>query len=126
MPIVDVELVAGSTDLPIAGLAQSLADAIGRALETPPGRTWVRLRVLARAHYAENEASIEPDALPVFVTVLERAFPEGAALAVANAALTASIAKVTGRNPASVHIEYAPAAAGRVSFGGTIVGMSTT
>lgn len=121
MPIVDVELVAEPNDTVRGGLAQSLADEVGRALNSPHGQTWVRLRVLARENYAENESSLESTDLPVFVTVLKRAFPERATVVAEIAALTDCIAKVTGRNPASVHIEYAPAAAGRLSFGGRLV-----
>ena len=121
MPIVDVELVAEPNDTVRGGLAQSLADEVGRTLNSPPGQTWVRLRLLARENYAENESSPESAELPVFVTVLKRALPERAALAAEIAALTDSVARVTGRNPASVHIEYAPAAAGRLSFGGRLV-----
>lgn len=121
MPIVDVELVVEPNHTLSVGLAQSLADAVGRTLNSPSGQTWVRMRVLAREHYAENESLLESTDLPVFIRVLKRALPERAALALEIAALTSSIAKATGRNPASVHIEYAPAAAGRVSFGGRLV-----
>jgi phenylpyruvate tautomerase PptA (4-oxalocrotonate tautomerase family) len=121
MPIVDVELVS-APDQPLAvGLAQSLADAAGRALNSPPGQTWVRLRVLARERYAENESLLESADLPVFVTVLKRAHPVKSALEVEVSALTNAISKVTGRSPVSVHIEFAPAAAGRLSFGGKLV-----
>jgi len=121
MPIVDVELVTEPTATLTVGLAQALADAVGRALDSPPGQSWVRLRVLPREHYAENESLVQPADLPVFVTVLKRTVPEKAALAVEIAALTSAIAKATGRDRASVHIEYAPVAVGRLSFGGRIV-----
>jgi phenylpyruvate tautomerase PptA (4-oxalocrotonate tautomerase family) len=121
MPIIDVELVTEPTATSTAGLAQALADAVGGALNSPPGQSWVRLHVLAREHYAENESLVESFDLPVFVTVQKRALPEKAALTVEIAALTSAIAKATGRNPASVHVEYAPAAAGRLAFGGRIV-----
>ena len=58
MPIVDVELVADSRVTVSDVLAQSLADAIGRSLSSSPGHTWVRLRVLPRENYAENETSL--------------------------------------------------------------------
>lgn len=121
MPIVDVELVSSAEGTSAAGLAQLLADALGRALDTPPGETWVRLRPLAREHYAENESILESSGLPVFVTVLRRTLPEKAALADEISAVTRSVARVTGRDPACVHVEYAPAAAGRLSFGGRLV-----
>jgi phenylpyruvate tautomerase PptA (4-oxalocrotonate tautomerase family) len=121
MPIVDVEIVAAPEDKLAADLAQSLADAAGRALDSPPGRTWVRLRVLAHEHYAENGLLRESTELPVFVTVLKRTLPEAAVLAREMARLAGSIAEATGRDPALVHIEYAPAAVGRLSFGGKLV-----
>ena len=74
MPIVDVELVAGPDGVVASRLAQSLADAVGRALGSPVGQTWVRLHILAREHYAENESSIELAELPVFVTVTDSHF----------------------------------------------------
>ena len=121
MPIVDVELVADSSSVVAPGLAQSLADAVGRTLQSPPGQTWVRLRVLERDQYAENESCLETTELPVFVTVLKRALPEGAELAGEIMALAGAIAQVTGRAMSCVHIEYAPAAAGRLGFGGRLV-----
>jgi phenylpyruvate tautomerase PptA (4-oxalocrotonate tautomerase family) len=121
MPIVDVELVADASSAVAPGLAQSLADAVGRTLQSPPGQTWVRLRVLERDHYAENESSHESVELPVFVTVLKRAPAKGADLAGEIMALAGAIAQVTGRTMSCVHVEYAPAAAGRLGFGGRLV-----
>jgi phenylpyruvate tautomerase PptA (4-oxalocrotonate tautomerase family) len=122
MPVVTIEFVTDS-DGPIANdLARSLADAIGRVLNSPPGQTWVRLRSLARNRYAENGASVDAGALPVFVTLLKRQIPSGAEVQAEITALTRAIAKVMDRPATCVHIEYAPAAIGRVSFGGELVG----
>ena len=121
MPIVDVELVAEPNATVAVGLAQALADAVGGTLNSPPGQSWIRLRVLTREHYAENGSLVESADLPVFVSVLKRAVPDKTTLAAEIAALTSAIAKATSRNPACVHIEYAPAAAGRLSFGGKLV-----
>jgi phenylpyruvate tautomerase PptA (4-oxalocrotonate tautomerase family) len=121
MPIVTVEIVADGDDVSGGNLAQSLADAIGRALRSPPGQTWVRVRSLAHGAYAENEAMIDRSQMPVFVTVLERQPPIAAELEPEITALTHAIAQVVRRPTACVHIEYAPAGAGRVSFGGKLV-----
>jgi phenylpyruvate tautomerase PptA (4-oxalocrotonate tautomerase family) len=121
MPIVTVELVVDAGIALEQDLAQSLADAIGRALKSPSGQTWVRLRSLGRSEYAENEASVGSDDLPVFVTVLKRQVPLGAELQAEAAALTQATAQVVRRPASCVHVEYAPAAAGRVSFGGKLV-----
>src|SRR6266850_5603447 len=48
MPIVSVEVVVGANDAMAQDFVQSLADAIGRALKSPAGQTWVRVRSLAR------------------------------------------------------------------------------
>lgn len=121
MPIVDVELVAAPNGALAAGLAQSLADAVGRTFKSPPGQTWVRVHILARERYAENDSSVELAELPVFVTVLKRAPPVKAELADEISALTSAIAQVLGRAMSCVHVEYAPAAVGRLSFGGTLI-----
>jgi phenylpyruvate tautomerase PptA (4-oxalocrotonate tautomerase family) len=121
MPIVTVEVVAGANDAMIKNLAQSLADAIGGALKSPPGQTWVRVRFLAHDQYAENEAPVDSAQLPVFVTILKKQTPERAELEGEVTALSRAVAQAIGRPAACVHIEYAPAAAGRLAFGGVLV-----
>jgi phenylpyruvate tautomerase PptA (4-oxalocrotonate tautomerase family) len=121
MPIVTVEVVAAANDAMAQDLAQSLADAISGTLKSPPGQTWVRVRSIARDQYAENEALLDPAQLPVFVTILKRQMPQRAELEREVAALTGAVAKVVGRPATCVHIEYAPAAAGRLAFGGRLV-----
>jgi phenylpyruvate tautomerase PptA (4-oxalocrotonate tautomerase family) len=120
MPIVTVEVVAGADGVILHGLAQLLADAIGSALKSPPGQTWVRVRSIARDQYAENETALDAAQLPVFVTVLKKQTSQRADLEREVAALTAAVAKVVVRPPTCVHIEYAPAAAGRLAFGGVL------
>ena len=121
MPIIDVEIVVATDGPVLTGLAQSLADAAGRAMGSPAGQTWIRLRLLPREHYAENESSLAATELPVFVTVLKRALPGPAELTDEIARLTGSVADVLGRNRNCVHVEYAPAASGRLAFGGRLV-----
>lgn len=122
MPILDVELVQpDGAAPPAAALTQALADAAGRALGAAPGRTWLRLRVLAAAHYAENESAVAADELPVFATVLHARPPQGDALAAEAAALTQALAAGLGRAAQRVHVQYAPAGAGRQAFGGVLV-----
>ena len=122
MPILDIELVQPDGALsPSAALTQALADAAGRALGAAPGRTWLRLRTLPAAHYAENETTVAADELPVFATVLHAHPPQGDALAAEAAALTQALAAGLGRSPQRVHVQYAPAAAGRQAFGGVLV-----
>ena len=121
MPIVDVVLV-GETDRDRRGIsARRLADALGDALGSPTGRTWVRLRVLGSDDYAENGTDPAPSEWPVFVTLLHARRPVDEALRAEIAAVTAAVAACTGRAPSRVHVEYAPAGAGRLALGGQLV-----
>ena len=121
MPIVDVTIVVGRGEEIAADLAQTLAAAIGRAINTPAGQTWVRLHLLAHDRYAENSSQLKSTDLPVFVAVLTRRLPDRPQLVEAIAKLTRAISEATGRPPDRVHIEYAPGAVGRVAFGGKLV-----
>ncbi len=118
MPIVDVELV-GET-LVTADTSQRLADAVGEALSSRAGGTWVRVRLLEHGRYAENGGMPE-GVQPVFVTVLERHRPTGDELKDRVARVTAAVAEVTGRDPENVHVLFEDDAAGRLSFGGRLV-----
>ena len=121
MPIIDIELVCASDRQFASVSAQSLADAIADILGTPPGRTWTRLRKLDAASYAENHVALDPERLPVFVTVLHAHPPEDKQRAAEVAALTEAVARQVGRPADRVHVRYAPAAAGRQAFGGRLV-----
>ena len=118
VPIVDVELV-GDADLSSAA-TQRMADALGVALSSRSGGTWVRVRQLDRAGYAEN-GGLPGDVRPVFVTVLERTRPHGPDLAERVARVTAAVAEVTGRDAEHVHVLYDADAVGRLAFGGRLV-----
>jgi phenylpyruvate tautomerase PptA (4-oxalocrotonate tautomerase family) len=120
MPIVDVCFVEPGSTVSSLPTAQQLADAIGRALASEPGSTWVRLQALDRAQYAENDLSpgdVEP---PVFVTVLLANPPADSALAAQALLVTEAVARCFGRPAERVHVEYAPAGAGRMAFGGRL------
>lgn len=123
MPILDIEhVLPEGADAAPPGLAQALADAVGRVFGSKPGRTWVRLRALPATAYAENDvAAMGSDALPVFVTVLHAHLPEGQALSSQVSALTHAIAGVLGCDAQRVHVQVAPAGAGRQAFGGRMV-----
>lgn len=123
MPIIDVERVLPD-GLPAAqpGVAQRLADEAGHALGSARGHTWVRVRALPVSAYAESGTPmLDDDALPVFVTVLQAHPPQGEALAEQARTLTAALATVLRCDPARVHVQVAPAAAGRQAFGGRLV-----
>src|SRR5262245_53061486 len=120
MPIVDVEIVLNDGQSLRANLAAELAEVIGSVFESPKGRTWVRLRSLARGNYGENGGTPEY-AQPVFVTILKAEWPQGEALKREMRLLTNAIAAIVDRNSDSVHILYEPDAKGRIAFGGELV-----
>jgi len=115
MPIVDVDIVEGTI---ASKSTQALADAIGKAFGADPGRVWVRARSLPAAAYAENDQQAPQ---PVFVTITASKPPEGQELRRIIATIVADVAHITGRNAEHVHVEFAPAARGRIAFGGRLV-----
>ena len=121
MPLVTVEVVVEADDALESGIAQSLANTIGGALDSPPGQTWVRVYSILRSQYAENNCDVDANDLPVFVTVLKRQSLAVSELQSEIALLTEAIARATGRAAANVHIEYPPAATNRLAFGGKLV-----
>jgi hypothetical protein len=121
MPIVDLELVCASEAEFRAVSATAIADALGRRLGCEPGRLWLRLRRLDRDRYAENQAEVAPDELPVFVTVLLAELPPEAERESHVRALTEAVAAAVARPAERVHVQYAPAASGRQAFGGRLV-----
>ena len=124
MPIIDVELVCQTEAQFCAVSASALADALGTALGSVAGRTWVRKRYLDINAYAENQVSVADKTaadLPVFVTVLLSRPPTGSERDIEVKTITAVVAACVGRSPDRVHVQYAPAAAGRQAFGGQLV-----
>lgn len=119
MPILDVQIVAGS-DEP-EGLARRIADAAAPLLA--PGRqgaTWVRLHRLSAADYAEDGGA-PAGVLPVFCSVPLARLPDPAGRARLAAALTPVLAGACGRPAEHVHLLFEPDGAGRVAFGGRLV-----
>ena len=121
MPIFDIRFVASESAQAKAPSAQELADALGKALGSPPGRTWVRLHAHPAAQYAENEARIEEGEHPVFVSVLLAHLPNAEARPEQVQAITMAVAKCFVRPEERIHVEYSPAGAGRLAFGGKLV-----
>ena len=120
MPIVDVTIVVGRDESFAAGLTQTLADALGRVLNSPPGQTWVRLHLLGQDRYAENGSTLAPAELPVFVVILAGHIADQTQMVHTIVKLTDAISQATGRPSDRVHIEYAPSAVGRIAFGGKL------
>jgi phenylpyruvate tautomerase PptA (4-oxalocrotonate tautomerase family) len=118
MPIVDVEIVGDESPKP--SLSQELADAAGEIFGTPPGRTWIRLRMLPHDHYAENQEAQEHH--PVFVKVLKGQWPEHDDMKQEITQLTEAFARICDRSFENVHVLYLPEGSGRIAFGGDLVG----
>lgn len=112
MPILDVELI-GPRNAGTKGLARRIADAVAKVLGTGPQRTWVKVRRLSPADYAEN-AGAPGGMRPVFVRVLKRKRAGKAALKKEALALTRAIARACRRPPENVHVLYEPEGSGRV------------
>jgi phenylpyruvate tautomerase PptA (4-oxalocrotonate tautomerase family) len=121
VPILDVEVVTTGEDALDAALAAKIADAAGEVFESVAGRTWVRLRAIPQALYAENGGGPPDGTLPVFVDVLLADPPQAEALRSQVHRLTLAIAKVCERTPENVHLFYQASARGRVAFGGKLV-----
>lgn len=125
MPILDIEIVATNHWSPPAELATRLANAIGAALGAESNRVWVKLHIIPSSAYAENGGANQraeaDDSLPVFVHMLHAHPPVGDARRDEIERLTAAVAVALSRPRDRVHILYAPAGAGRVAFGGTLI-----
>ena len=120
MPLLEVEIVGEVDEADRPALAQRIADAVGRALSSPPQGTWVRARVLRPGEFAESGRT-EPTVRPVFVSVIQRTNPEGDSLAVEIRRVTDAVAEACGRPPENVHVRYEVPGAGRQAFGGRLV-----
>ncbi len=121
MPILDVEIVGPLDGAIEDGLAARLADAAAAVLDPDrPQGTWVRLHYLPIERYAENAGGPLEGTLPVFVSVLKAAPPQGDALDREVRALTEAVAEACDRQAEHVHVLYETPAAGRIAFGGEL------
>ncbi len=118
MPILDIEVVG--RDSPNRSYTQALADAVGNVFNSASGHTWVKVRHIPEAQYAENQIGT-PAPKPIFVSVLLRVLPDAAELAKLADALAVAIGNASGCPKENVHIVFQPEAAGRVAFGGQLV-----
>ena len=122
MPIVDIEaLVEPDNPDSLDEHLQDLADGLGVLFGSDPAGTWVRLRYLSTAHYAENHVSIGEDVRPTFVTVLKARLPDSAALRLEAQQVATTVAAILDRPAANVHVLYEPPGEGRIAFGGELV-----
>ena len=115
MPIIDIEIVDGTVSREVT---QALADGIGRGFAAKPGKVWVRVRTLSADAYAENETGAPR---PVFVTVTASVPPQAQELRSRIAWIVEEVSRLTGRPRENIHVEFQPAAKGRIAFGGKLV-----
>ena len=120
MPIVDVQIV-GVTDAEAAACAQPIADGLGIVFGSGRGATWVRARRLPAACVAENGEANPAARDAVFVTVLKRALPEPAVLAMEIIRVCELVSTACGRPRERVLVVYEPPGSGRVAFGGRLM-----
>ncbi|MEM7247401.1 MAG: hypothetical protein AAF533_18825 [Acidobacteriota bacterium] len=121
MPILDIEIEAERDDEIAPDLAERLASVAGRVLETPPGRTWVRVHRLSRCRHAENDEELPVDARPTFVRLLLARWPDEARRSELATRLTAEVAAACDRPADNLTLIFEPPAAGRIAFGGRLV-----
>ena len=125
MPIVDIEVVAGTVPDPeVIGKEnlQILADALGSLFGGDPGGTWVRIRSIDQDSYAENHTVKGTWPPPTFVSVLRIELPEPDALRREMKKVAEIVARTLGRPRENVHVLYEHGARGRIGFGGTLRG----
>lgn len=119
MPILFVDLVVRPGERAPATAASILADQAGQMYGSGPGDTWVVVREIPAAGYAEND-SPEGVYFPVFIHVLRMRLPDKFSLAAEAARLADMAGQVLGRPAANVHIIFEPSGGGRVAFGGRL------
>lgn len=121
MPILDVQVIGAVPEEVRRGLAQRIADGVGRVLGSGEQETWVKLHFIPADEYSENSGGPPPGVQPVIVSIIQASLPRDLALYDQTTNLTRVIADACQRPGANVHLIYEPAANGRVAFGGRIV-----
>jgi len=122
MPILEVEVVLKDGEILDPRAAARIADAAASVFGASHGNTWVRLRTLLPSAYAEDAGGPPDGVFPVFVSVLKARRGSLGETACEAERLTRAIAPILKRPPENVHVLYEPDGAGRVSFGGSLVG----
>lgn len=121
MPLLEIEHVG-----PLSrheGAARRLAVQLGRVLGAAPGTTWVRLRAVDPADYAEDgpgEDAARSERRPVLAHLLRFELPGPEARPALARALAEAIGEELDRPAENVHVVLEPMAAGRVAFGGVL------
>jgi len=119
MPILTIDAVEDPQEPLPADLARAIAEAASEVLGTPRARTWVCLRRIPSADYAENGVAQAP--APLLVELRLREPPEGPKRARMVLELTRAIASAARRDPDRVHLFVQAAAKGHQAFGGQLI-----
>ena len=119
MPILSVEIVTRPDEQLRPELAAELANRTGEIFGSAPGTTWVKVILIPKENYAENDSTSE-NIFPVFVSVLKAKLPTPKSMLAEVSKLTETIAQICDRPQENVHILYMPEAAGRIAFGGKL------
>jgi phenylpyruvate tautomerase PptA (4-oxalocrotonate tautomerase family) len=122
VPILDVEIVLRPGEAIRRGLAAELADRAAEVFGGAPQTTWVKVTGLTTDQYAENGPESLEDVQPVFVSVLKAKLPRPDEMQEEISRLVAAIAQVCRCPQERVHVLYLPEGAGRVAFGGKLLG----
>jgi len=120
MPILDVEIVLKPDEMLTSDIAARIAEAAGEVFASRPRETWVKVRMIDSALYAENGSGSSLDVFPVFVSVLKSRIEADGLKEEANR-LAESIARACNRSKENVHILYQQEARGNVAFGGNLL-----
>lgn len=121
MPIIEMEIVLKPREQLVSGLALTVANAAGETLGFPEGQTWVKVRILGPASYAESGGGPPEGVCPIFVSVLQADDLAGEKRREQADMLSSVIAHICGREKEHVHILFLPPARGRIAFGGTLL-----
>ena len=120
MPILDVEIILEPGEELKPGLAAELANTAAEIFQSGPQQTWLKLRPLPQANYAENGGTAE-NVKPVFVSILKAQQPTLAQKQKEVHQLAQRFAQICGRPAAHIHILYLPEGNGRIAFGGQLL-----
>lgn len=122
MPIITIQLVVPRKDLELSPqVVQDLADGLGGLFDCSPGSLWLRVSYLSRDQYAENQTALSDRLQPSFIEVqlADEPTEEMRSQLAQQVALLAS--SITERALENTHVIFAPAARGRIAFGGRLL-----
>jgi len=122
VPLLEVEVVLKDSEVLDLRAAARIAEAAASVFGAPPGNTWVRMKTLLPTAYAEDAGGPPDGVFPVFVSVVKARYGSVGERTSEAERLTRAIAPILKRPPENVHILYEPDGAGRVAFGGRLVG----